>query len=790
MAVYVDSQVSFKIPRFNNSLASHRWAKRVTISLLSLFLLYVVGGFFGVPLILRHIVLAKMNDKLVGTMEVGHFRFNPFSWELKVEDFMGVTTEGEQAAAFSQFRVNLQPSSIFSDAYVVRELILEQPNCTLHVDESGQVNLASLFSLRDDAPVKKDSEPLVIPPLIIEHLEVRDAGFLLRVDTFEKPFKRELKDVSFVMKDLRTNAGHDNDYRFTLASAAGEELEVSGSLRLDPLSSVGSVSVKALNLADFSSFGSAVVDAEISSGVLDLYFDYRFLPLADEPELGVQNGSLSLQDFNLVKPGSDQLYHRINTLQLDGFFFDIDRQSARLESLSVDGASILLVRDQQGQLELIHKVASQPSASSVAGEGGDQADPEGGIQLGLVAADKDIGEAITEALKRIRKLVAKSRKAGAGAVAMTLQNFTINNTVVRIRDESVQPALNLEIKDITMTAGPFVTAEESPLEFDLAMNLGGSASGDLKVRGSLLPSQPFKSTRLELSADGVSMPSFAGYCVPVIGRAPTSGGVKAKLDYHMKNGLIEGVNGLEIRQMKFGPRVESSKAPHLPLGLAIAVLEDPDGVIVIDIPMSGDINHPKFSYGSMVSYAIHNVITKIATAPMSVLSGLFPHGDGAQQDFIEFEPGQASLPKGAAAMLGHLAKIMKARPGLVIHLTTSYSPKKDTSALGELHFEQKVAALMSKGEDREGAIKKLHKSLPKEERAAGFFPNRKEMEQADRKAFHVTEEDLRKLAEERAQAVSQVLVAEGEIKASRIEIKTPALSTSTRVTIGFDAQGD
>ena len=741
---------------------------------------------------LRYIVLAKVNDKLVGTMEVERFRFNPFTWELKVEDFRGITSDGEAAASFAQFRVDLQPSSIFSGNYVVREVIWDQPNCTLHINQSGQINLASLFGLKEDTSVKDDPDPLVVPSLVIEHLEVRDASLRLRIETLDHSFQREAKNISFVMNDLRTDANHDDLYRFKLATAAGEQLEVAGSLRLDPLSSIGSVSVKSLKLPDFSSFGTTVIGAEVDSGVLDLSFDYMFRPLAMEPELGVANGRLSLQDFSLVKPGSDQLIHRINALRMDGFFFDLVGQSMRLDSLGIDGASILLVRDREGKIKLIEKAPSQPSRGSLSGEDHERPERDQKIQLGVIAADRDIGEAITKAVEQIHKLGSGNNKSGAwtNAVAIILQRCVINNSTVRIRDEFVQPPVNLEINDITMTAGPYMTAEERPLELDLTMTLAGSASGSLKVQGSILPAKPYKSTRLEITANGVSMPPFAGYCVPVLGRATTDGGFKAQLNYHMKNGLIEGTNNLQIEQMEFGPRVENSDAPHLPLKLAIAILEDSDGVVTVDIPISGDMHHPKFSYGSMISYAIHNVITKIATAPMSALSGLFPHGDGVQQDFIEFEHGQAHLPKGAAGMLGKLAKIMKSRPGLLIQLTPSFSPKEDTIALGELRFEQSVAALISKGEDRKSAIKKLHKSLPKKERASGFFPDRKEMEQADRNSFHVTQGDLLKLAEDRARTLREMLMAEGDIKASRIKIKTPPESTSTRVGIVFDVLGE
>jgi len=764
------------------------------ISVLSLFCLYVVGGFLGVPLGLRYIALPKVNDKILGTMEVERFRFNPFTYELKIENFTGTTSDGKVAVSFAQFRVHLQPRSFFSDCYVVHELILDRPNCDLHISQSGQLNLASLFGSKQQSPAKDPSEALVIPSLFIEQLEVRDAGLQLQIETADHTFKREAKNISFVMKDLSTDASHDNPYRFSLATTADEQLEITGSLRLDPLSSVGSVSLKSLKLPDFSRFGSTMVNAEIASGVMDVSFDYRFRPLAITPELGVANGRLTLQDFSLQTSGNDQPTHRINALSMDGFSFDLVGQSMRLDSLNIDAASLLLLRDSEGKIKLLEKASPQPSRSSLSGK-----DPERPrrnarskkTQLRVIAAYKDIGEAIAKAAELLQKLRSDKHnaKAWANAFAITLQRCSISNSTVHIRDESVQPPVDLEIRNITMTMGPYVSPEEQTLELDLAMNLAGSASGSLQVKGSMLPTKPFKSTHLEISADGVSIPSFAGYSVAVLGHAPTGGGVKAQLNYHMDNGLIEGSSGLQIEQMEFGPRVQGSDAPHLPLKLAIAILKDSDGMVGLDIPVSGDINHPKFSYGSMITYAIHNVITKIATAPLSVLSGLFPDGDGVKQDFIEFEAGQSSLPRSAAGMLTKLAKIMKSRPGLTVQLSPSFSPKEDAQALGELRFEQSVTALIAKGEDHKGAIKKLHKSLSKKERAPGFLPDRKEMEAADRKSFHVTQADLLKLAEDRARVMRELLMTQGGINASRIEIKAPAESTSTRVSIAFNVTG-
>ena len=792
--MYLNSKVNYKTPTFISSLAGSRWTRRIVISVFSLFCLYVIGGFLAVPIGIRYIALAKVNKKILGTMEAERIRFNPFTYELKIENFTGTTSDGKVAVSFAQFRVHLQPSSFFSDCYVVHELILDRPNCDFHISQSGQLNLTSLFGSKQQSPAKDHSKPFVIPSLFIEQLEVRDAGLQLQFETTDRTFEREVKNISFIMKDLSTDARHDNPYRFSLATTADEQLEITGSLRLDPLSSVGSVSLKSLKLPDFSPFGSSMVNAEIASGILNVCFDYRFRPLAITPELGVANGRLTLQDFSLQTPGTDQPPHRINALSMDGFSFDLADQSMRLDSLTIDAASLLLARDSEGEIKLVEKASPQPSRGSLSGK-----DPERTrrstrsqkTRLGVIAADKDIGEAIIKAKELIQKLLSDNHNAKewANAFAITLQRCSISNSTLRIRDDSVQPPVDLEIRDITMTMGPYVSPGEQTLELDLAMSLAGTASGSLQMNGSMLPTKPFKSTHLEIFADGVSIPSFAGYSVAVLGHAPTGGGLKAQLNYHMDNGLIEGSSGLEIQQMEFGPRVQGSNAPHLPLKLAVAILKDSDGMVALDIPVSGDINHPKFSYGSMITYAIHNVITKIATAPLSVLSGLFPDGDGVKQDFIEFEAGQTSLSKNAAGILTKLAKIMESRPGLTVQLSPSFSPKEDAQALGELLFEQSVTALIAKGEDRKGAIKKLHKSLSKKERAPGFLPDRKEMEAADRKSFHVTQADLIKLAEDRAGAVRELLMTQGGILASRIEIKAPAESTSTRVSIAFNVAG-
>ena len=59
-------------------------------------------------------------------------------------------------------------------------------------------------------------------------------------------------------------------------------------------------------------------------------------------------------------------------------------------------------------------------------------------------------------------------------------------------------------------------------------------------------------------------------------------------------------NKIILNQLTFGDKVESPEATKLPVLLAVALLKDRDGVIDIDLPISGSLDDPQFSIGGIV----------------------------------------------------------------------------------------------------------------------------------------------------------------------------------------------
>jgi hypothetical protein len=128
---------------------------------------------------------------------------------------------------------------------------------------------------------------------------------------------------------------------------------------------------------------------------------------------------------------------------------------------------------------------------------------------------------------------------------------------------------------------------------------------------------------------------------------------------------------------------------NLPLDLAIAILQDSDGRIDLGLPVSGSLDDPQFSYGSIIWKAITNILGKIATAPFRAFASLF--GGDAKFESIAFEAGDAKLTPPEKEKVVTLVSALKKRPRLSLSIRGVWS-EADRVALQDLQLRRTVAS--------------------------------------------------------------------------------------------------
>ncbi|MEO0795131.1 MAG: DUF748 domain-containing protein [Verrucomicrobiota bacterium] len=995
--------------------------KKVSITLGVLFLLYVIGGFWGVPLALRYIGLSKLNEAVAGSGEVEAFRFNPFTWELKIEGLTGRTPDGETALSFEEFSVQVQPFSVFADAYEIKSILLKAPQLNLIVDKNGQINIQSAIGKiqeqvdemqAEQAEKQAESdEPFVIPAIVINQLQVIEAGAKIQIDSLSEPFVREIQHVSFEMNNVSTDALHENPYDFELSTARGETLSVNGNIKLDPLSSQGKIELKDLSLADFSAFAGDQIGLAVTDGSLSVGFDYAFIPLGNNPNLGITNGSIDLTEFALTANEESEPFQTISSMSIDGLAFNILKEDISLESFEIRDSSLTVVRDSDGLLSLLKYVttAEQQEAIAAQAQGEKQAEAKTQareIRLGVVSDDQDLGVALTSAWNQIQQLVEIKWNLAAGKVLVSnqslvwrdeflarpaelrfteinleateltnqenapfpyklslkmndsgtidldgtftptpaasvfnfdvatlplveispyldplapvrlnsgalsaqgdgniafpdqvvpeltaevssgsladlqidwaepagpllkwsnfsfsgitaktdpmsatisevtleqpeiwierledgslrlplpagnaaepsaaptsdstparepaesapafsamLTSFKMSGAKANIKDQSVSPAVAFSVTEVQMEAGPLAYPDVQPLKFDIGSKLADGPSGTVKIKGALEPLKPLEATEISISTAGVTLPPFSAYAVSIIGQPPTSGSVTSKLDYKITSGQIDGANDIKIKSMVFGPRPENTDAPDLPLELGVAILEDSNGVMNIDIPVQGNTNDPEFTIDRMIQYAIGNVIEKLASAPFEALGGIFPGEDGDPADYVAFEPGQSSLSVEATEGLAKLAEVLLDRPLLKLELIPSIAPEEDLGTLRTIAYQAAIDARKSQGDNDQQALESLYDALPDNLKLpAGSEITPASMEQVVRLSMPVSGEQLSTLAQTRVEVVQSALLASGTLDASRITVSAPEgaayLEEGAQVKFGLSA---
>lgn len=218
------------------------------------------------------------------------------------------------------------------------------------------------------------------------------------------------------------------------------------------------------------------------------------------------------------------------------------------------------------------------------------------------------------------------------------------------------------------------------------------AFGSARVPGSVQPFRATDFTDLTLTFRNLEMTTMTPYSGKFAGRKIDSGKLSVDLEYKIKDRQLAGDNKFIVNKLKLGERVDSPDAMKLPLDLAIALLEDSNGIIDLDLPVSGSLDDPQFSYGKIIWKAIVNVLTKLITALFRALGKLLDVSS-EKLEAIDFDPGSSALLPPEQEKLKTLAEALAKRSALTLIVAPGYDPEADRRALQEQAMRREAATV-------------------------------------------------------------------------------------------------
>ena len=371
---------------------------------------------------------------------------------------------------------------------------------------------------------------------------------------------------------------------------------------------------------------------------------------------------------------------------------------------------------------------------------------------------------------------------------------------VDFSDRFVRPNYSARLTELRGSLGAVSSNKTDMAPLSLRGRVAGT--GLLDISGQLNPLGKPLALDLKASAMDIELAPLSPYAAKYVGYGLERGKFSSKLQYKIDpDGRLNANNQIILNQLTFGDKVDSPDATKLPVLFAVSLLKDKDGVIDVELPISGSINDPQFSLGGLIWKVIVNLFTKAISSPFSLLAG----GAGADLSRIEFAPGTARPI--AAADVDKVAKALEQRPGLALTITLWADPDGERDAIQQLRLEdamiaerkrelqrQRTASSFASAQEeiqdlgplseaeKTRLLKVVYENTKLPDKPRNFLGLAKEIPGAEMrrlllKSYAVSEEQVRQLALERGVLLRDALIAKG-LPNGRLFLGAPRLLSS------------
>jgi hypothetical protein len=554
------------------------------------------------------------------------------------------------------------------------------------------------------------------------------------------------------------------------------KVDFNGSLATAPLQAQGRLLVDRLPVQAFEPYFADTLNIELLRA--DASFKgrvaYRQTPAGPQAQV---MGDVSLEEFraNTLAPSEDLLAWK--ALNLRGFHVALDPAKATRvdvkETVLTDFfARLIVMPDGRINLQDLVKPKEPPVADGAAAPAASAA--SAAVAASMPAANANSAQA----------------SAGTPSPIVSFGPISLINGKVLFSDRFVKPNYSADLTDLTgklsafssvppaAPAGAAAGAMAAPAMADLELRGRAEGTASLEILGKLNPLAKPLALDIKGKVRDLELPPLSPYSVKYSGYGIERGKLSVDVSYVVQpDGKLTATNKVILNQLSFGEKVPGSTA-SLPVKLAVALLADRNGVIDIDLPISGSLNDPQFSLGPIIIKVIVNVIVKAITAPFSLLANAF--GGGAEElSTVGFAAGSAELGPEARAGLDKVAKALADRPSLKLTVVGTSSVEAEREGFKRERLDVLVRAEKRRITVKEGGttsaavsispaeypalLKEVYKraDMPKPRNVIGLARDLPvpEMEKLLLADIQVNDDAMRELAVQRGVAVKDYLAS-------------------------------
>jgi len=631
--------------------------------------------------------------------------------------------------------------------------------------------------------------------ITLNRAEVEKWKLAFTDQTLKEPVRLIADDVRFKASGITNRKNRKGQVSLQTRLNQTGVLKLSGPLVLDPIGADLAVELTGFGLVPLQPYFTDKVNILLTSADISARGTARVASARDGALSAAYAGDFSLTDFASVDKAQSEDLLRWRSLHLSGIDFAQSPMTLSIQEVALADFFARIIIFPEGRLNLQDIVVQEQPAGEPGSEPANSAGQTPAPVPG--AAGGRAGTAAAQSAQPEPAPATAPAAADAPAQpipAMRIGRVTFQGGDVNFTDLFIKPNYSADLSEI----GGSVIGLSSELDTAADVDLRGrfAKTAPVEIRGKVNPLIQNLFLDLKASVRDIELGPFTPYSGKYVGYAIEKGKMSFAVEYKIENRQLAAQNQLVLNQLTFGDKIESPDAIKLPVLLAVALLKDRNGVIDVNLPVSGSLDDPKFSIGGIVWRVILNLLEKAVTAPFALIGNLLGGGGaGEELSYLEFEPGRALITPESQEKLTKLQTALIERPGLKLDISGRYDPGTDGEGLRRHRFDQQVKAqklkdLVKKGSavksvdevqidaaEYEKYLERAYKAakFPKPRNVIGLTKDlpKEEMEKLMLTNTQVSDDDLLELANQRGQAAKDVLTREEKVALERVFLLAP-----------------
>ncbi|XTZ60988.1 DUF748 domain-containing protein [Aeromonas salmonicida subsp. pectinolytica] len=541
--------------------------------------------------------------------------------KLTLSDWQLKQNKGAEFARFKQLALAGIALDGNKQSVRIDKIALKAPAVTATLDAAQQLDLTALLVPQPaDKPSGKKPAPGNPWRWSLKETRISQGAFKLTESSSGKPLLREISGLNLSLGPLGSQSDQPSPLNLNATLNTQSSLGFDGDLTLAPFTLKGEFKQQGLPLKWAQPYLQDLLRITVRDGQLASRTRLALTTNAEGTLSTLEvTGGLDIDQLFVLDRADNQRLLQIDRLELSGLHYDGISQQVKIGDI--------LLRKPFARIEINE-------------------------------------DGITNLQQLVLPQAASTEPANGPVPRITIDQVRTEQGNLRFADRSLSPEF---VVDIASLSGQSRHISNIPGQrSDLAFNGKVDRYAPVTIRGNtnLLIEQPVLDVAVTFS--NLELTTFTPYSSTYAGYAIDKGQLSMKLNYKLQGNRLEGDNDITIKKLQLGEKIKSEQAKDMPLGLAIALLSDANGVIQMNLKVKGNLDQPDFSLGNIFWDVLGNTLRKAITSPFSLLASLT--GGTEDLDELPFLLGEPALTPTLQIRLTKLAQALKERPKISMNI--------------------------------------------------------------------------------------------------------------------------